>query len=377
MEHSNFYQTKTELHTHLMGMLSAEEFLKLLVNYSDYIYWPINRTEDENSKYISSKLILDNSDAISAISIPIGDVRPYDIGLLELYRNRSELLAFVIKRYSVLFNISEVDAQHIIYNDYFNRCLVELRNNGIEYVEISFSNEDLIRFFTQDENTKDKVKYTFLLCTQRTNKIGPSTQIKIKSAYENGVAIGFDFMGMETPLDDDELKETGRKSYYRKLSAVLEILVECPNSVLRIHSGEAPGTELNSEKIFKIIDKIKSDKGYCDFPPPELRIGHGIHYMKSDYYYEFLKENNAIIEINATSNKALSNIDSIEELPYIDYLEHGIPIALSTDGHGAYSTATILEDKIAYYYFLKNKVPVFYNKVVEYDNGLLEKKVVK
>ena len=123
MEYSRFKQTKTELHTHLMGMLSAREFLQLLVKYSEYIYWPINKTEDENSKYIKSKYLIENEDAIEAISIPLGKRKPYDEGLSDLYRNRSELLAFVIKIFANKNNISEEIAQQVVYNDYFNRCL--------------------------------------------------------------------------------------------------------------------------------------------------------------------------------------------------------------------------------------------------------------
>ena len=375
MEYRKFEQTKTELHTHLMGMLSAKEFLKLLTKYSDIIYWPISKYEDADSQYIETKKLLETQDAIRAISISLGERRSYDEGLKELYRNRSELLSFVIKRFAITNNIDEQKAQHLIYNDYFNRCLNELITNGVQYTEISFANEDIIQHFIVDETIREKIKYTFLLCTQRTNSVGPSMQEKIKRAYENGIAVGFDFMGMETPLDKDELKKTGRKSYYKKINAVLQVLINYPSSVLRIHSGESIGTEENSEKIFKIIDEIKSENGYKDFPPPELRIGHGVHYIKTDYYYEFLKRNHAIIEINAISNIALSNVNSLDELPYMDYLEHGIPIVLSTDGHGAYSTAIILEDKIAYLQYLKSKIPEAYSKLVGWETNYLEKKV--
>ena len=375
MEYRKFEQTKTELHTHLMGMLSAKEFLKLLTKYSDIIYWPISKSEDADSQYIETKKLLETQDAIRAISISLGERRSYDEGLKELYRNRSELLSFVIKRFAITNNIDEQKAQHLIYNDYFNRCLNELITNGVQYTEISFANEDIIQHFIVDETIREKIKYTFLLCTQRTNSVGPSMQEKIKRAYENGIAVGFDFMGMETPLDKDELKKTGRKSYYKKINAVLQVLINYPSSVLRIHSGESIGTEENSEKIFKIIDEIKSENGYKDFPPPELRIGHGVHYIKTDYYYEFLKRNHAIIEINAISNIALSNVNSLDELPYMDYLEHGIPIVLSTDGHGAYSTAIILEDKIAYLQYLKSKIPEAYSKLVGWETNYLEKKV--
>ena len=180
---------------------------------------------------------------------------------------------------------------------------------------------------------------------------------------------------METPIGDDELSKTDSKSWYKKLDSTIKVLKGHNDSVLRIHSGEAKGTEENSEKIFRVLDEIKKDNNYKDFPPPELRIGHGVHYIKNDYYYEFLRKNNVIVEINATSNMALSNINSIDELPYIDYLEHGIKIALSTDGHGTYSTTTILEDKIAYLEYLKSKMPKEYNKLVDWENEYIEKKV--
>ena len=182
-------------------------------------------------------------------------------------------------------------------------------------------------------------------------------------------------MGKETPLVDAELRETGRESYYRKIDAVLKELVKSNNSVLRIHSGEAIGTEENTEKIFRIIDKIKENNGYNNFPPPELRIGHGVHYNKSEYYYKFLKDNNVIVEINASSNYALSNIGDLDDLPYLDYLEHNIPIVLSTDGHGAYNTSILLEDKKALLYFLKNRCGAGYEYVTKLDESIREEKM--
>lgn len=375
MEKYTFEQTRTELHTHLMGMLTANEFLKLIAKYSKNIYWPINKTEDENSIYIYSKQLINNPEAIRAISIPGAEFRPYEKGLKELYRNRGELMKFIAKDFAVANGLEENVAQYIIYNDYFNRSMKELVNQGVKYTEISFSDEDIIQHLKIDDEIKDKIKYSFLLCTRRYSKVGPSVQEKIKRACQRGNAVGFDFMGFETPLDEEELRKTGRKSWYRKIDAVLEVLSLFPNSVLRIHSGEAVGTEENSEKLFRIIDEIKKDKKYGDFPPPEFRIGHGVHYVKTDYYYDFLKKNHAIVEINGTSNIKLSNITSISELPYIDYLEHGIPIALSTDGHGAYDTKVILEDKIAYLKFLKSRIPEAYSFVTEWEKNYLEKKV--
>jgi len=383
MSNINIENTKSELHTHLMGMLSAHEFIKLLAKYSATIYWPMNTSEDENRQIIDIKYLFKNEEAymhaIRSISIPIGEKRDYEEGLRDLYRNRSELLAHVIKEFAKTKGISEEEASIYIHNDYFNRSVSELIKNGVTYTEISFANEDLIRAFILDDSLKSKINYTFLLCTQRTNPVGPSMQEKIRRAYDSGIAVGFDFMGMETPIlpDSKELKKTGRESIYKKLKSVLEVLVECESSVLRFHSGESKGSEYNTEIIFRIIDEIKAEKGYKDFPPPEFRVGHGIHYCKTDYYYNFMRRNNVIVEINAVSNIALSNIDSIDELPYVDYLDNGIPIAISTDGHGAYSTATIIEDKIAYYNYLKLKRKEAYGELINQESELIGRKTGK
>ena len=373
---SDFRQTRTELHTHLMGMLSADNFFRLLAKYSDTIYWPMNKAIDENTTYISIREIPSYSLAKEAIAIPLGKKRDYEEGLRDIYRNRTGLLSYIIENYSLKNGISIEEAKYKIYNNYFNVALRELMHSGVKYVEISFANEDIISHL-KPSVSDDKIQYRFLLCTQRTNSVGPTMQEKIKRAYENGVAIGFDIMGMETPIDADELKKTGKRSFYKKLDALIKVLINYQNSVLRIHSGEAIGTEENTEKIFRIIDDIKQENGYKDFPPPELRIGHGVHYNKTEYYYEFLRKNNVIVEINATSNLALSNISSMDELPYIDYLNHGINIAISTDGHGAYSTNTILEDKIALLEYLKNETPEGYDKIVDFESDYLDKKVSK
>ena len=367
-------QTRTELHTHLMGMLSAREFIQLINDYSDIIYWPVDREQDENSIIIDSSSLFNNKEAIEAISIPLGETRPYKEGLGSIYRNRSDILSFVVRNYAYNSNISEKEAQLIIYNDYFNRALEELIDYGVKYTEISFANEGLISSFVQDKDTLDKIKVNFLLCTQRANKIGPAFQERINKACATGLSIGFDIMGLELPMEERELRKTGKESFYRKLEPLLRILTQYDNSVLRIHSGESVGSEENTEHIFRMIDELKSEYGYPDFPPPELRIGHGVHYNKNDYFYNFLRKNHVIIEINGISNRALSNINSINELPYIDYLKHGIPIVLSTDAHGAYSTCTYIEDVLALKVFVKNHFEKGYELVKEIDDAILERK---
>lgn len=375
MDEIKIKQTRTELHTHLMGMLSAKEMLNMVSDYLSEVYWPISKSIDENSTYISTKDLYKSVDAINALSIPQGSQENYDVGLKDIYTNRNQLINFIISQISITKSIPENIVEEKIYNDYFNRSIKELIDQGVQYTEISYSNIDRISKFKLKEEYKDKIKYIFLLSSNRFNKVGPARIKELENAINNNLSIGYDFMGKETPLVDAELRETGRESYYRKIDAVLKELVKSNNSVLRIHSGEAIGTEENTEKIFRIIDKIKENNGYSNFPPPELRIGHGVHYNKSEYYYKFLKDNNVIVEINASSNYALSNIGDLDDLPYLDYLEHNIPIVLSTDGHGAYNTSILLEDKKALLYFLKNRCGAGYEYVTKLDESIREEKM--
>ena len=103
-------------------------------------------------------------------------------------------------------------------------------------------------------------------------------------------------------------------------------------------------------------------------PPPELRIGHGIYFEKNDNYIKRLKDFGAIIEINASSNIALNNIDNFSLLPYDYYLKNGIPIVISTDGHGLYDTNIKIEDYIA------QTTSKYYDAITQADNAILEGK---
>ena len=85
------------------------------------------------------------------------------------------------------------------------------------------------------------------------------------------------------------------------------------------------------------IDLI-SKKRNIVIPPPEIRIGHGLYFDGSKEYIDLLKKFKCIIEINATSNLKLSNVESLEKMPYNFYLSHGIPVVICTDGHGIYLT---------------------------------------
>lgn len=82
-----------------------------------------------------------------------------------------------------------------------------------------------------------------------------------------------------------------------------------------------------------------------------------------------LKELGAIIELNASSNFALGNIEEYSDLPYDYYLKNGISIVLSTDGHGLYDTSLQIEDYIA------SKVSKYYEMIPSLEDEIIEGKM--
>lgn len=348
-------RTKTELHTHLMGMLTAESFLVFLIqNNVEYIYWPLDEPVDEKTKYIKVIDILANpklfEEAMNKLSIPRGTTVKYE-SLSPYYQTRRTLIKYAItKQPDYQTNLKAAKTR--VYNNYINSALRELVSQGVEYVEISYSIRQILLNFEIDDDIKDQIKCKFLLSTDRNNPLENfvSSAKDLKKVINKGIAVGFDIMGEERKLSLEELdysddsKES--RSFKRKLEAILSTLTKCPSSTLRIHSGETKESNINTEITLSMLESIAEEQN-IEIPPPEIRIGHGIHFHKNRNYIRLLKKFKCIIEINASSNIALSNATAVAEIPYEFYLKEGIPLVIATDGHGLYDTTIKREDIIA------------------------------
>ena len=122
--------------------------------------------------------------------------------------------------------------------------------------------------------------------------------------------------------------------------------------------------------MLHILENIETQLNII-IPPPEIRIGHGVYFNSSSYeYLRLLKKFGCIVEINASSNYALGNIRNYLQLPYNYYLNHGIPVVISSDGHGLYDTEKSIEDNIASTIATKNNIV----SIANIDNYLLKKK---
>lgn len=380
-------QTKTELHTHLMGMMTAEGFVDFLSQYLDCIYWPINEPISNATQTVPIASILNDKDALNSLRIPHGEQVDY-FTLDDRYSTRTELLKLAAhttfsKLYDMLEdnypNVSNEDKRKIItqqaettvYNDYINRSLQELVNQNVKYVEISYSNPRRIASFQISQNLQDKITCKFLLSTDRSRSTRNMKQSakSLKKILTQGTSVGVDVMGQERPFSIEELDYNNSRSFQRKLEILFDELLQYDNTTLRIHSGEIPAPN-NTLITLRMIDQIATKKVIV-IPPPEIRVGHGLHFNPSEDYVNLLKKFHCIVELNASSNFGLKNIKDYNEIPYSYYLENDIPVVISTDGHGLYDTTIKEEDSIAKNHTTEKE----YNTILQIDSDILGKKV--
>ena len=132
------------------------------------------------------------------------------------------------------------------------------------------------------------------------------------------------------------------------MKRLLEILDGKRDTVLRLHAGENVYSRNNPLFSLRVIDELYT-KYHCCRTLPSIRIGHGLHVAENDLteFRNLLHKYHVVVEINASSNFALSNTDSLKAIPYQWYVRNGIPIVLATDGAGMYLTDAIQESIIA------------------------------
>lgn len=362
-------QTKTELHTHLIGILSANEFVDFIKKLK------INEIIIDDKIIPTEKLL--EEPFYSMIQIKNGESVNYS-RMNSYYANRTEILKYIVNKYYEKYGISKSKLNIYIYNELINASLKSLIKNGVEYVEISYSFFDRISKFVIAEDISNKIKCRFLLSTDRSNPLhseetGVQTFEKatkdLSKAMKSGNCVGFDIMGEERKLSQSELNYNSNDSFMRKLELLINVLKN-GDSTLRIHSGETNNSFINTITILKMIDDI-SARFNIVIPPPEIRIGHGLYFDNNHEYIYLLKKFKCIIEINASSNLLLGNVENIDSIPYRFYIQNDIPIVISTDGHGLYNTNTKKEDKIAFSVLQNEEL---YDRIIQTDTEIIGKK---
>ncbi len=77
------------------------------------------------------------------------------------------------------------------------------------------------------------------------------------------------------------------------------------------------------------------------------RLGHGVRLIENPVVMQYAANQRIPVEINLISNLKLRALDDIRQHPYLTYLRLGMPVSLSTDDEGIYSTTINDECELA------------------------------
>ncbi len=158
----------------------------------------------------------------------------------------------------------------------------------------------------------------------------------LKAVSKSPYVVGSDFIGEEIN-DISELKPVIQE-------IVQYVDEEDRGYTIRIHAGENDSLRDNVYNSIKCV-KESLRKGQ-EFP--RVRIGHGLYTAdleseEGKTLIKEIKESNAVMEFQITSNVRLNNLSKISKHPLRKYLRNGIKCVQGTDGCGFYGIDTIDE----------------------------------
>lgn len=133
--------------------------------------------------------------------------------------------------------------------------------------------------------------------------------------------------------------ELSLREYQKQMEMIHQAKLWYPKANLALHAGELSGDLVSSEHMQShIYDAVT----YAN----ASRIGHGADVLEEALthpdIYQIMREKEAVVEINLSSNFFILNIDP-EHHPLTQYLAEGIPLVISTDDE-AVSRTTISKE---------------------------------
>ncbi len=140
-----------------------------------------------------------------------------------------------------------------------------------------------------------------------------------------------DFVGINLVQEEDV--PAALKPYKRQMQVLNFLQQRYPKVHISLHAGELSASNVPPEDLrFHIHDAVMVGH--------DERIGHGVdilHEDKADELVKTMTQRNIAVEVNLTSNAWLVGAKSATH-PLHYYLEHQVPIVLSTDDEGILRT---------------------------------------
>lgn len=188
-------------------------------------------------------------------------------------------------------------------------------SQGVIYAELRFAPQlHTSGGMTQEEAVlaaldglkRSALKGNLILCCMRGEDTADANfetlELAKKYLVEDGGVVAIDLAGAEAlfPTKDYRSLFVRAKEY---------------GVPFTIHAGEADGA-----------DSVRTAIGFG-----ASRIGHGVRCYEDAGLVEFVKERGIPFEMCPTSNRQTHAVESMDDYPFMDYLEKGIKVTLNTD----------------------------------------------
>ncbi|MBA3661707.1 MAG: adenosine deaminase, partial [Gammaproteobacteria bacterium] len=260
--------------------------------------------------------------------------------------HRGEALADIVAR-SALQN--EVYLELMIHTDVTltaQKLLLMAWNNDFEsmYQKILAADmSDVVKQLSLKLDTQETQMQEILACNSVQAHIGCKLPVRYiyQVARENTpllvfgqMVAGFEFANHDKRVVAINLVQPedgliAMRDYRLHMEMIAFLRKKYPNIKLTLHAGELSEATVNREDLkTHITDAVRIANAD--------RIGHGVDILFEDNATSLLKEmahKKVLVEVNLSSNQFILDVSGPHH-PLLHYLNHGVPIALSTDDEG-------------------------------------------
>ena len=333
------FRPETDLHTHLAGALEPDDIISISRNHESP--YPISMLE---------KMGIDASayESADGKNVRMSDLSEEDLKTFKEHIMLPLVAQETFTKMEEIYQLRGPLTKNVeLLPDYLWALAEDYQSSGVKYTELSFSSflkngEEGAKWMQAlednlpeiEEKTGVKIRFVAGLWRHSNNEWSLDNVDFLTSAVAKSPYIaGCDFMGHEINSTEEFAEELGMLAEYG--------MKHDPHFTIRVHAGENP---IFSKNVYQTLKAIKDEhdlaeqRDGCEYPYPDVRIGHGL-YGVNDETIALAKEIGAIIEFNMSSNLALNNVDGVDEIPIKKYLDAGIDVVLGSDGHGLYSTS--------------------------------------
>ena len=298
--------------------------------------------------------------------IPQNDIREMVLKMLEdskdnIYSKNN------LRQDKLLWIAREYQKQGIYYVEIADTTLTKLGEPAVEFLEeihkimpkIEKETGVMIRFLAAIR----RIPLTIIKDVKTSSNYLRENLDVLKAVSKIPYVVGSDFIGEEIN-DISELKPV--------IEEIVQYAVnEDEGFTIRIHAGENDSLRDNVSKSIQCVnDSLKPGQKI-----PKIRIGHGLYTpdlatKEGKELIKEIKDANAVMEFQITSNVRLNNLTKISNHPLKKYLDNNVKCVQGTDGCGFYGTDTI-DEQLALQNFLGLDDEDF-EKMRDVENEIIE-----